>query len=348
MADQYPTTMDNSKLLNLPIEDIVLDRSNPRIKHFLEIYAGEITADSIALALSNSSSSGERQMSFSALRDSIRTSKGIIHPIIVNLEPDGTYVAIEGNTRLYIYKEFYTETGDSIWSRIPAMVYHGLTPLEKHEIRLQSHLVGPRECDPYSKAKYLWELSTLEHMPMDQLVDLCGGRKTEIRKSIDTYVYMEDHYRTYVDKHGYDFEPRSFSKFQEFLTPVVRRSITRQGFDESKFAEWVAEGNVDKALGVRELPDIMANPEARTVFLKKNLSEAEKVVNAARQTKTDLSKYPMETLLRALRQKVDALDYDEITCMARGEDADASRTVHHLKLLKRITDFVLEQIETAE
>lgn len=105
--------MTNTEYKNLSISDIELDLGNPRIKHFLEIYEGEITAEAIALALSTAGSSSERQMSFSSLRDSIKTSKGIIHPIIVNKQPDGKFVVIEGNTRLQIYKDFYRDSLDS-------------------------------------------------------------------------------------------------------------------------------------------------------------------------------------------------------------------------------------------
>lgn len=340
--------MSNSKLINLSINEIELDRENPRIKQFLDIYSGEITAEAIALALSTSSSSSERQISFASLRDSIKTSGGIIHPIIVSREADGRYVAIEGNTRLQIYKDFHVQTGDENWSRIPSLVYENLTNLQKHEIRLQSHLVGPREWEPYSKAKYLWELSCVQNIPMNQLVDLCGGRRSEITKAIDTYVYMETHYRPYVEEHGYDFNTRDFSKFQEYQTPVVKRSIQQQGFDESKFAEWVAEGNVDKALGVRDLPEIMKNQEAKSVFLRKSLSEAEKIVAAAKLSNTDLSRYPMEALLSALFNQINNIDFAEIQAMAAGQDEAASHKLYLIRKLKSQIDFVLQQVADVE
>jgi len=336
--------MTNSELKNLPIIDIELDLGNPRIKHFLEIYEGVITAEALALALSTAASSSEKQMSFSSLRDSIKTSKGIIHPIIVNHQQDGKYIAIEGNTRLQIYKDFYEETGEESWSKIPSLVYEQLSDIEIHEIRLQSHLVGPREWDPYSKAKYLFELSEEEGVPMSTLIDLCGGRQSEIRKAIETYLYMERFYRPYVQRNGYDFNTREFSKFQEFQTPIVKKSIIQQGFDEAKFAEWVAEGNIDKALGVRSLPEIMKNDEARSLFVRKSLSEAEKVVAASRMSTTDLSSYPMETLLTALFKQIDSLKYDDLQLMAAREDKTANKKRYLIQRLKNHIDFLMKQL----
>lgn len=340
--------MINSEYRNLLINEIELDLGNPRIKHFLEIYEGEITAEALALALSTAASSSEKQMSFSSLRDSIKTSRGIIHPIIVNHQADGKFVVIEGNTRLQIYKDFYNDSHDEAWLHIPALVYEHLSPIEIHEIRLQSHLVGPREWEPYSKAKYLYELSVEEGIPMPTLIDLCGGRQSEIRKAIDTYMYMEQYYRPYIEQNGYDFTTREFSKFQEFQTPIVKRSILQQGFDESKFAEWVAEGNIDKALGVRNLPEIMKNNEARALFLKKSLSEAEKVVAASKMSNTDLSSYPMETLLSALFKQINEVEYNDLQLMASGVNEGANKKRYLIERLKNQIDFVLCQIAEIE
>lgn len=336
--------MANSEYKNLSIDEIELDLGNPRIKHFLEIYNGEITAEALALALSTAASSSEKQMSFSSLRDSIKTSKGIIHPIIVNHQADGKFIVIEGNTRLQIYKDFYRDSHDEAWLSIPALVYEQLSTIEIHEIRLQSHLVGPREWEPYSKAKYLYELSVVEGIPMPTLIDLCGGRQSEIRKAIDTYMYMEQYYRPYVDRNGYEFTTRDFSKFQEFQSPSVKRSVLNQGFDEGKFAEWVADGNIDTALGVRELPEIMKNDEARALFLRKNLSEADKVVAASKMTKTDLSSYPMETLLAALFKQINRLEYDDVKMIATGEGQSSNNKLYLIRQLKNQIDFIIDQI----
>ncbi|WP_407721671.1 ParB/Srx family N-terminal domain-containing protein [Ruminococcus sp. JE7B6] len=49
---------------------------------------------------------GTTSDSCASLRQSIEANNGIIHPIVVNKQADGTYVVIEGNTRLQIYKDF--------------------------------------------------------------------------------------------------------------------------------------------------------------------------------------------------------------------------------------------------
>lgn len=336
------------RLEYLPIHQIELDKGNPRIKQFLEIYSGEITAEAIALALSTSGSSSENQMSFNGLRDSIKKSGGIIHPILVDKIDENHYVAIEGNTRLQIYRDFYQKGESDKWATIPALVYENLSDFEKHEIRLQSHLVGPREWEPYSKAKYLWELSNVESMPLESIISLCGGRKQEIQKAIDTYIYMEQYYRPYVNEHGYQFNIRDYSKFQEYQSPVVKRSFAQHGFDESKFAELVAEGNIDKALGVRSLPDILNIPEAKNALLRENLSAAEKIVAAHKLANTDLSKYPIESLLDAVFQHLNSLSYQDVRAMATRETESAEAKRFLINRLKSASENTLEQIADIE
>lgn len=338
--------MKNATLTTLPISKINLDVDNPRIKHFLDIYKNEITAEQIALALSDSSSS-DSSTTYKALRDSIKASRGIIHPIVVNHEPDGKYVVIEGNTRLQIYKDFLVYEPDGPWNEIVSLVYENLSPTEKHEIRLQSHLVGPREWDPYSKAKYLWELSEVEHLPMNMIISMCGGNKSAIEKAIEAYIYMEMEYRPYVaTKPDLDYDTRNFSKFLEYQNGTIKNSIKQKGFAEDQFAKWVADNNVDKALKVRLIPQIMRNDEALAVFKKKNLTEAEKVLNAAALKKDDLSKYPYEVLARALYNKLLDFKVQEIISLAK--DPAFGDKKYQLEMTEEQLSFIINEIKEKE
>lgn len=337
---------------NLSVSLINLDRDNPRIKNYLDNYTSEeIASAHIALALSNSSNTQDATTSYTSLRDSIKKCGGIIHPIIVSLEEDSTYVAIEGNTRLQIYKEFQKTDKSGTWDYIPAIVYDHLENEKKHEIRLQSHLVGPRAWDPYSKAKYLWQLSEVEHMPLNTIISLCGGGKTDIQRSIAAYQYMEIFYRPYVkSKRNRRFDIREFSKFHEFQNNAVQHSIRKAGFDLSIFAEWVAEGNIDTAQRVRILPKVLANDEAKAKFLRTNLGEAEKIIFAAELDSADLSKYPYYVLVSQLYKKLISSDpsISEIRRLATEEAAETQERIYHLQSLAGQLSIILENIENIQ
>ena len=143
----------------VPVDQVELDVGNPRIARVLAMY-DDITPERMALALGvgDSQSGEENTTTFRSLRESIRTNKEIIHPIIVDKDPAGHMVVIEGNTRTLIYRQFLEQGLEGEWDTIPAMVYSNLSESQKDAIRLQAHLVGPRPWDPYSKAKYLAHL----------------------------------------------------------------------------------------------------------------------------------------------------------------------------------------------
>ena len=94
-----------SGYVELDINQIELDKSNPRIADYLEYYDEEnLDSDTMALLLGTSTDS------CASLRESIKENGGIVHPIIVNHFPDNRYVVIEGNTRLQIYRDFCKKT----------------------------------------------------------------------------------------------------------------------------------------------------------------------------------------------------------------------------------------------
>ena len=336
--------MKNAQLQTLSIHEIQLDKENPRIKQYLEFYT-QITSEMLALALSDSSN-GDASTTYRSLKESIKVSGGIIHPIVVNQNADTTYTVIEGNTRLQIYKEFAENDTNGNWETIPCLVYQQLSNEEKHEIRLQSHLVGPREWDPYSKAKYIYELSEIEHLPMNRIIDMCGGGKTEIQKAIDAYVDMEIHYRQYCKSNGFDFSTRDFSKFREFQNGAVKQSLLHKGFDSKQFAIWVAEGNIDIAQKVRIIPKVLKDEEATNLFKKKNLTEAEKILNAKELVNADLSQYPYETLCKALYQKL--MDFKFIEIQALAKDENYVEKKYALESLKQQLDFIISEVKEKE
>ena len=197
-------TMDSSfRYEMLDLARLQLDATNPRIRQWIEIYGENPTAEQVHLALgAGSYDIASNSTTFSSLKESIRTNKGIINPIIVNRLTTGDFVVVEGNTRVAIYRSFIDDHVLGPWTQIPALVHDDLDQTGIDAIRLQAHLVGPRPRDPYSKAKYLFHLRNHENMPFNQLVDLCGGRRRELQDYIDAYGDMEKHYRKVIPDDG--------------------------------------------------------------------------------------------------------------------------------------------------
>lgn len=125
-----------------------LDFTNPRIQNYLQNYPEESRSGELLAMLL-----GTGTDSCASLKESIKEHGGIINPIIVNHFPDGRYVVIEGNTRLQIYRDFIRDNVPGNWNKIRAIIYENLENNEMHSIRLQAHLVGPRDWDAYAKAE---------------------------------------------------------------------------------------------------------------------------------------------------------------------------------------------------
>ena len=305
--------------LSVLVDDIELDQSNPRIRKFLEMYGDEPTSEQIFLALgagNDDDGATSSSTTYEKLKQSIISNGGIIQPIILNRRQDGTVICVEGNTRVALYKHFHDTNVKGDWTHIPALVHDDIDEASVHAIRLQLHLVGPRPWDPYSKAKYLYELRTQEHLPFATIVDYCGGRQSEVVESINAYSDMEQYYRPVVGDDG-EFDTTRFSGFVELQKPGIKQAITAGGFDLSDFARWIHEGKLFPLQKVRVIPRILRNERAREIFLKQGARKAEAVLEKPDLNRT-LQEAEIGQFARALVGKIGSLTYRE--CQRIGND----------------------------
>ena len=310
------------------VESVELDQSNPRIRKFLEMYGNDPTPEQIYLALGagNEDDTGtSTSTTFEKLKQSILSNGGIIQPIILNRRQDGTLVCVEGNTRVALYLHFQETNVKGNWTQIPALVHKEMDQASVHAIRLQVHLVGPRPWDPYSKAKYLYELRTQDHLPFATIVDYCGGRQSEVEESINAYSDMEQFYRPIVGSDG-DFDTTRFSGFVELQKSGIKQAISKAGFALSEFSQWIHDGRLYPLRKVRILPRVLRNNKARDIFLKLDIRKAEAVLE-----KPDLNKTLLEAeigqLARALVEKIASLPYGEFQSIKNDTAGDTAQAL---------------------
>ena len=318
--------MDTGKLMMLPVSEIELDRTNPRIRRFLEIHIGEPTYEQIALALDVAGGGEDAQGATTPekLRNSILTNGGILQPIIVNREPSGRLVCIEGNTQLYIYRAFIAEKVEGDWTKIMALVHEGLDTRHVDAIRLQAHLVGPRPWDAYSKAKYLWELQYKELMPLDRIIAFCGGNRRDVTQAIQAYADMETYYRPLCNEDDYDTE--KYSGFVELQNTRVKDAILRCGFSLTDFSKWIRDGNIKGLAQVRQLPRVLSEKRAREVFVRKDVKAALDVLEKP-ELSAGLRGASIGQLARALTEAIESIPYGEFNRLRDNPDDDAVRYI---------------------
>jgi hypothetical protein len=311
---------------NVSVTEVQLDRDNPRIRSFLEMYP-DPTPEQIYLALgAGVEAVGEGGTSFDKLKNSILSSKGIVQPIIVN-RVGGRLVCVEGNTRIAIYRSFIDEGVAGDWTRIPAMVYTDLPEDRVDAIRLQVHLVGPRAWDPYSKAKYLHYLRTQELQPFARIIDFCGGGKREVQESIQAYSDMEKYYRPLVDEGKYDLT--RFSGFVELQKPKIKETVFAHGYSIGQFAQWIHDRKIDPLYTVRQLPAVLADPEARQIFLKQGMKKAIAALDRP-DLEVELGLASIGQLARALMEAVRRIDLTELRRLRANPDDDTVRSAYEV------------------
>lgn len=325
-----------SHYIELPVENIELDKSNPRIARGLAYY-DHITSEILALLL------GSNSDACASLRESIKENKGIIHPIIVNRKSDGTYVVIEGNTRLQIYKDFIANGEPGDWSKIKAVVYDCLDDDKMHSIRLQAHLVGPREWDPYSKAMYLHHLANVEHMPMSRLISFCGGtsKKSEIEHMISAYNDMEKYYRPLCDDDT-QFDIKKFHGFVELQNRNITEALMSRGYTKTDFSQWMIDDKFSTLQDVRRLPEIFKSKKASEVFLKENTREAKKILAVEEISTNRLKDVPYEILAKELAKRMIDFKLHELNHLR--DDSEYSDKLNSLIQAYSEVKFILEEV----
>lgn len=320
----------------LTVDDIELDVENPRIAKWIEYYGDNIPSEQVALALGAGSGQEEsRGPSYLTLKQSIRTNKGVIHPIIVNRESNGRLVVIEGNTRAQIFREFKEQGVEGSWDKIPAMVHDNLSPSRVEAIRLQAHLVGIREWDPYSKAKYLNTLRNNEHLTFDQIVDFCGGNKREVIDNIQAYQDMEKHYRPVVDS-DQEFDASRFSAFFELQKAHRIEALLKSGYTKTDFGRWVHTRKLYPLSTVRRLPQILRNDKALEIFLKDGAREAIKVLDVPEPGAT-LDNAALHLIARELAKRVNSIAYGEMQRLRK--DADENEREYFFEARDALVSF---------
>lgn len=301
------------RYVELPIDKVELDKENPRIKQFLSIYPGELTSEQIAMALMGGADQAGGSGKYNALRESIKKNGGIFTPIIVNhIVNEDRYVVIEGNTRLKFYQEFYAKTNEDKWKSIISIVYDDMSSDEIHAIRLQAHMVGARDWDAYSKAKYLDYLYNTEKRSMEYLKVFCGGQESYIRNLISAYNDMAEYYTNPMTEIGEQPDPQLFSYYLEAQGHNCKNSLAVHGYDLDDFTKWITSEKIERAEHVRSIARILGEEEARTAFFRDGSTEAIKKLDSKEISQKKLEKADLYKMGHEVTIKIRNIKHKEV------------------------------------
>jgi len=261
---------------HVDIKQILLDKDNPRISDILSGMSGqdEEIQEFIKEHLAGDTGNSEPGPSCLELKKSIMQSKGIIEPIIILDNKDGTFLCVEGNTRLSIYLKFSKQyEDDKTWKSIPSLVHDELSPAEIDALRLQAHFVGKKEWTPYAKGRYIKKL--LEGgMQFSDIKEIVGGSDAKIRAN---YYAFDNYVKYYEPLFEQDQQSGIFPDKQKISMFVAipkggkhSISLEERRHTIQDFASWVKDDKVGSANDVRRFLDkVMNHDEAYSKFIKK-------------------------------------------------------------------------------
>ena len=318
-----------STLTEIDITKISLDEKNPRTTTFYETHEEDMDHESSQKTLKQiiKTMPGHKE-----LETQIIELKAIIVPVLINKEND-KLIVFDGNNRCCVALRLYMQALENNnaeeaekWKMVHARIYENLSLAEIDRIRSQVHTGGVKEWGPYATARDLKrqvdEHPDNERTKRDIAVD-AKKSVSELDTIIQAYNTMLNKYLPAIQVDDPDTEAwykpyqKKFSYFVEFHEPAIEAVVKnkcKQLYGNDKdyidvFCKWVKDKKITAGEHVRHLPDIFITTKANRKFFEPegNTKEAMKYINSP-----DLEGVEIDTLTRAMKQKVLNMNTDEI------------------------------------
>ncbi len=129
-----------------------------------------------------------------------------------------------------------------------------------------------------------------------------------------------------------------FSGFIELQKSGVKQALQHAGYGVHEFAEWIKSDRIKALEGVRSLPKVLRDPEARKVFLRNGMGEAQKLIDRPDLSRT-LQDANVLQLSQALAYKLNIVPHVEVELWRKD---DTNETVSALLTLKDIVGTLID------
>jgi hypothetical protein len=325
-------TLDGKKVRvrnrDVPVEEVRLDPRNPRIANTVA------ASPSLAGASMRQDRLADMLWEDPDVRDLYRqilANGGLIERIIIS--EDGT--AIEGNCRTVCYWKLREKLpSDARWRTIPARVLPADIGDRDIAILLgEMHVAGKNTWSPFEKAGHIYRLHHDFALTQEEIAGRLRMSKSKVNQLIRAFEAMKGRFLARYPGHA---NIRKFSYFEEFYRkPEMRAWMESDPGAEDLFVRLVGENKLTQGTHVRELAEIVRNPEALTVLVNDGFMAAAKIVQEDNPAANSKLFKRMAEMTDALRQA----QVDEIRRIRFGENDSARRIVIELS---RALDHFLE------
>jgi hypothetical protein len=316
------------RCLDLPIEKISLDPSNPRIANTAELGKlgeGEQLQRGLAELL------WKDPDVHSALYHAVRQNGGLIERIIVR--SDG--VVAEGNCRTLVYQRLAQAfPSEPAWRSIPARVLpDDITDKELAMLLGELHVGGKNEWSPFEKAGHIHSLHTLHGMTQDEIAKLLRTSKSAVNHSLRAFAVMRSHY---LPTFGGVGAVRKFSYFVELFKHPELRSWTESDPEATAdFVNWVGTERISRGTEVRELAEFVKSERALECFREQGFEAARAVLELDQPQLTS----PLLKQMLEMKTALDGATLSDIQKVRRDKVGSAKRIVREMRdSLERFID----------
>jgi len=240
---------------NIPLENIVLDEDNPRIRYRLKLQKGRKSLDSVIQSMPE----------VRALKHDIERNGGLRERIIVQSTHSGGWKTIEGNCRTVCYRTLHKKAPrDARWKAIPARILP--TDIDAREIAIllsDFHIAGKIQWKAHEKAGQIYHMNSNLGMSHDDIAAYLRASKSTVNRFHQAYKFMIEHFLTVGGGKFAKEGERKWSYFDEFFKRrELREELKTNPRLGELFCQWVGEGKLEP-VDVRKLPQVLQHPEAR-------------------------------------------------------------------------------------
>lgn len=251
---------------NVPIDDIILDEDNPRLR-YMRAKDGEKDLDEFIRAMPDATK----------LRKDIEANGGLLDRVILSPLPNGKFKVIEGNRRRVATGDLNAKSPkDERWTFLPARVLPADIDAKKVAIMLADwHVTNKVKWEPHEKAGHIYEMSKVHKMPLDEIAIHLHASKTTVKRFLDAYTMMMERF-TKVDEGVYKDEAGAKWSFFDELhrSKELKQRMAEDPEFADEFCRWVGDKRLAKGEQVRKLAKILSHPDAQKVFEKSKVASA--------------------------------------------------------------------------
>jgi hypothetical protein len=267
----------DAEFRHLPLDQVRLDLSNPRIQYLLKQNSKNGKLDQDALTKLILEIHG-----VPALFAHIRDNRGLIEPIYVR--PDGR--VIEGNCRTAAYMRLSSidrkkGVKDSQWQAIPAFVVPNITERQVAVLQGQVHVAGKNKWRAYEKAGHLHSMRTKLKMDDKAIGQVLGIPEGEVARDIKAYETITEKLLPKM-KSANALEKWSF--FEEFFKRKDLEDYRSKPTNVDAFVSLVRTGRLKHGADVRRLSKILKHKGATKVLKNQGFERALSTVGQADPT----------------------------------------------------------------